>query len=126
MHYLIDESLTPCDPKELRNTDTQFAAVLTPDQWAQRRSTFELGIDIDSPSRWMTRAWSSSTPRRWPRAPRSASTICAPLTLIVGWYGMNCEHTPELTWPWSYPAVAVRSVLVVIGCISFFKHRKWL
>jgi len=54
------------------------------------------------------------------------TAIFAPLTLIVGWYGMNFEHMPELAWPWSYPAVAVLSVLVVIGCIAFFRHRKWL
>ncbi|MBM6979680.1 MAG: hypothetical protein I3J03_08190 [Actinomyces succiniciruminis] len=74
----------------------------------------------------MRRAWCSSTPRRRPRARRSASTICAPLTLIVGWYGMYFEHMPELAWPWSYPAVAVLSVLAINGGIAFFKHRKWL
>ncbi|SHE24140.1 magnesium transporter CorA family protein [Actinomyces glycerinitolerans] len=305
MHYLIDESLTPCAPKELRNTDRQFVAVLTPDQWTQRRSTFELGIDIDpdpdvalgtqaevnydaitgtifipdhtspdAPDKRFAFALDEkgvvlidaqetaaglvaaiAAARRWRRpglerfladflmqiikddaallrgyereldrmedailadtaagaserindmrselrdldthyndlmdltqvleenengffreedlryfrtvygrldklrdqasslrdqalqmrdlykmhldvrqnhimaALTIVTAIFAPLTLIVGWYGMNFEHMPELAWPWSYPAVAVLSVLVVIGCIVFFKHRKWL
>ncbi|MBE6476284.1 MAG: magnesium transporter CorA [Actinomyces succiniciruminis] len=305
MHYLIDESLTPCAPEDLRNTDRQFVAVLTPDQWTQRRSTFELGIDIDpdpdvalgtqaevnydaitgtifipdhtspdAPEKRFAFALDEkgvvlidaqetaaglvaaiAAARRWRRpglerfladflmqiikddaallrgyereldrmedailadtaagaserindmrselrdldthyndlmdltqvleenengffreedlryfrtvygrldklrdqasslrdqalqmrdlykmhldvrqnhimaALTIVTAIFAPLTLIVGWYGMNFEHMPELVWPWSYPAVAVLSVLVVIGCIVFFKHRKWL
>ncbi len=54
------------------------------------------------------------------------TTIFAPLTLIVGWYGMNFENMPELAWSWGYPAVMVLCVVVVLACIRFFKHRKWL
>ena len=28
------------------------------------------------------------------------ATIFIPLTFIVGVYGMNFEHMPELKWPW--------------------------
>ncbi|NDR54537.1 CorA family divalent cation transporter [Actinomyces sp. 565] len=305
MHYLIDESLTPCAPEELHNADRQFVAVLTPQQWAQRRGAFELGIDIDpdpdvalgtqaevnydaitgtvlipdrtspdAPDKRFAFALDEkgvvfidaqetatglvaaiAAARRWRRpglerfladflmqiikddaallrgyereldrmedailddtavgaaerindmrselrdldshydhlmdltqileenengffreedlryfrtvygrldklrdqasslrdqtlqmrdlykmhldvrqnhimaALTIVTAIFAPLTLIVGWYGMNFEHMPELAWPWSYPAVALLSVVVVIGCIAFFKHRKWL
>ena len=54
------------------------------------------------------------------------TAIFAPLTLIVGWYGMNFVHMPELEWPWSYPAVIVVCLAIAAGCYAFFKRRKWL
>ncbi|HEU4729288.1 MAG TPA: magnesium/cobalt transporter CorA, partial [Kofleriaceae bacterium] len=32
------------------------------------------------------------------------STVMLPLTFIVGLYGMNFKHMPELEWVWGYPA----------------------
>jgi magnesium transporter len=49
-----------------------------------------------------------------------------PLTLIVGWYGMNFHFMPELEWQWSYPAIIVISVVIVIASLLFFKKKKWL
>ncbi len=54
------------------------------------------------------------------------TTIFMPLTLIVGWYGMNFRYMPELEWRWGYPVIIVVSLLVVIGCLLFFKKKKWL
>ena len=54
------------------------------------------------------------------------TTIFMPLTLIVGWYGMNFRYMPELNWEWSYPVVVVLSVLIVVVSLIFFKHKKWL
>ena len=54
------------------------------------------------------------------------TAIFAPLTLIVGWYGMNFEHMPELAWPVSYPAVFVLCLLISAGLVAYFKRRKWL
>ncbi len=54
------------------------------------------------------------------------TTIFMPLTLIVGWYGMNFRYMPELNWEWSYPVVIVASILIVIGSLLFFKRKKWL
>lgn len=54
------------------------------------------------------------------------TAIFAPLTLIVGWYGMNFEHMPELAWPISYPAVFVACLLITVGLVAYFKRRKWL
>ena len=54
------------------------------------------------------------------------TTIFMPLTLIVGWYGMNFKYMPELNWEWSYPVVIGASVLIVIGSLLFFKMKKWL
>ena len=54
------------------------------------------------------------------------TTIFMPLTLIVGWYGMNFRYMPELEWRYAYPVVAGVSVLIVIGSLIFFKAKKWL
>lgn len=53
------------------------------------------------------------------------SAIFMPLTLIVGWYGMNLKM-PEYSLGFVYPVVIVLSIMVVIFSIIFFKHRKWL
>lgn len=54
------------------------------------------------------------------------TAIFAPLTLIVGWYGMNFIHMPELAWPISYPMVLIVCLLITIGLVAYFKHKKWL
>ena len=54
------------------------------------------------------------------------TTIFMPLTLIVGWYGMNFKYMPELNSVWGYPVVIGVSVLIVVVSIVFFKRRKWL
>ena len=54
------------------------------------------------------------------------TTIFMPLTLIVGWYGMNFKYMPELDKVWGYPVVIIVSVLIVIGSLIFFKLKKWL
>lgn len=53
------------------------------------------------------------------------STIFLPLTLIAGWYGMNFTHMPELTSKYGYPSVFVLSILVVVGCLIYFKRKKF-
>ncbi|MCR5477691.1 MAG: magnesium transporter CorA [Lachnospiraceae bacterium] len=54
------------------------------------------------------------------------TAIFMPLTLIVGWYGMNFRYMPELEWKWGYPAVIAVSVLIAAGCLLFFRKKKWL
>ena len=53
------------------------------------------------------------------------TTIFMPLTLIVGWYGMNFSGMPELEWKHGYLGVIILSLVVVIGEIIFFKWKKW-
>lgn len=53
------------------------------------------------------------------------TTIFMPLTLIVGWYGMNFSGMPELDWEHGYLGVIILSLVVVIGEIIFFKWKKW-
>lgn len=54
------------------------------------------------------------------------TSIFLPLTLIAGWYGMNFRYMPELDWPYSYPLVIAVSCLIVIGCLVWFKRKKWM
>jgi magnesium transporter len=54
------------------------------------------------------------------------TVIFLPLTLIVGWYGMNFIDMPELRWKYGYPAVIAVSAAVVAFLIWLFKRKKWL
>ena len=53
------------------------------------------------------------------------TSIFLPLTLIVGWYGMNVQM-PEFKWKYGYPFVAVLSAVVCIVWLIVFKKKKWL
>ncbi len=52
------------------------------------------------------------------------TAIFLPLTLIVGWYGMNFSTMPELHWEYGYAFVILLSISVFIICIWFFKKKK--
>lgn len=54
-----------------------------------------------------------------------AAMLAAP-TLITSWYGMNFQHMPELSKPWSYPLVIGVVVCVVSGIYVGLKRAKWL
>ncbi|WMJ85709.1 magnesium transporter CorA family protein [Anaerocolumna sp. MB42-C2] len=54
------------------------------------------------------------------------TTIFLPLTLIVGWYGMNFTYMPELHWKYGYLFVIIISIIVAILCIFYFKKKKFL
>ena len=54
------------------------------------------------------------------------TVIFMPLTLIVGWYGMNFVYMPELKWRYGYLVVIIVSALILIGGIMWFRKKKWL
>ncbi len=54
------------------------------------------------------------------------TTIFMPLTLMVGWYGMNFRYMPELNTKWGYPGVIIISAIIIVGGLWFFKKKKWL
>lgn len=56
----------------------------------------------------------------------AVTAIFFPLTLIVGWYGMNFRNMPELTWKYGYVFVIIVSVSVVAVLTIIMKKRKWL
>ena len=51
------------------------------------------------------------------------TTLCLPLSLIAGWYGMNFAHMPELQWAYGYPAVILVSAGILLGSLWYF-HKK--
>ncbi|WNQ10408.1 magnesium/cobalt transporter CorA [Paenibacillus aurantius] len=54
------------------------------------------------------------------------SSIFLPLTFIVGLYGMNFKHMPELEWKYGYAYVVVIMAAVAAAMWIFYKRKKWL
>ncbi len=52
------------------------------------------------------------------------TAIFLPLTLIVGWYGMNFK-IPELHWNFGYLYVIILSAITVLALIWFFRKKKF-
>lgn len=53
------------------------------------------------------------------------TSIFFPLTLIVGWYGMNFQTMPEFAWKYGYIFVIVLSAVVVSTMLIIGKKKKW-
>lgn len=53
-------------------------------------------------------------------------TIFIPLTFIVGVYGMNFKHMPELGWKLAYPILWVVMVSLGVAMVAIFWKKKWL
>ena len=54
------------------------------------------------------------------------SSIFIPLTFIVGIYGMNSEHIPELQSRWFYPLILLVMALIAGGMLLYFRKAGWL
>lgn len=54
------------------------------------------------------------------------TSIFLPLTLIVGWYGMNFKYMPELHWKYGYVWVITLCILVLIICFVLFRKKHLL
>lgn len=54
------------------------------------------------------------------------SVFFMPLTFIVGIYGMNFEHMPELRWPHGYPLLMIGMAAVTVVIYGWFKRKGWL
>ncbi|REK08553.1 MAG: magnesium and cobalt transport protein CorA [Acidobacteria bacterium] len=54
------------------------------------------------------------------------ASIFIPLTFLVGVYGMNFEHMPELGWRWSYPVLWTAMIALAACLFLFFARRGWL
>jgi magnesium transporter len=53
------------------------------------------------------------------------AALIAVSTMVVGVYGMNFDHMPELTWRYGYPAV----LTVIVVCTLIYRalrRNKWL
>ncbi|MBP5995470.1 MAG: magnesium/cobalt transporter CorA [Crocinitomicaceae bacterium] len=54
------------------------------------------------------------------------SSIFIPLTFIVGVYGMNFEHMPELKYTYGYYSVIAFMFALAIGLVALFIKRGWI
>lgn len=53
------------------------------------------------------------------------TAIFLPLTLLVGWYGMNFSFMPELKWKYGYPTMFVVSIIIVAVSLYICKKKKF-
>lgn len=54
------------------------------------------------------------------------TTIFMPLSVIVGFYGMNFKYLPELEASWGYLGVLGLMLVIAIAMVIGFKKRRWL
>ena len=54
------------------------------------------------------------------------SAFFLPLTFLVGVYGMNFNHMPELKWRYGYAFAWAFMVLTVAGILVWFRRKGWL
>ena len=54
-----------------------------------------------------------------------ASLVLIP-TFLVGVYGQNFEHMPELGWRFGYAFSWGVIALITIGQLAFFRRKKWI
>lgn len=54
------------------------------------------------------------------------STIFIPLTFIVGVYGMNFVHFPELQWEYAYPTVWIVMLTLAGSMLGYFRYKRWI
>lgn len=53
------------------------------------------------------------------------ATIFMPLTFLVGLYGMNFRHMPELTWKYGYLLAWIVLLVIAVGMIIIAKKKDW-
>ncbi len=54
------------------------------------------------------------------------STLFIPLTFLVGVYGMNFRHMPELEWTWGYAGLWAVLLAVALVLLAYFRRKGWL
>ncbi|MDY4109592.1 MAG: CorA family divalent cation transporter [Eubacterium sp.] len=54
------------------------------------------------------------------------TSVFLPMTVIVGWYGMNFKYMPEISSRFGYPYVIFLNIIVVFSLIFVFKRKKWI
>jgi magnesium transporter len=53
------------------------------------------------------------------------ATIFMPLTFLVGLYGMNFRHMPELTWRYGYLFAWITMLVIAVAMIIYARRKGW-
>lgn len=92
--------------------DRCYAAILNlQDYVTQMREAYQAQIDIEQNG--LMKVFTLIT------------ALFLPLSLMVGWYGMNFTNMPELKSAWGYPLFIFASILISTVLIIYFKKKKW-
>lgn len=54
------------------------------------------------------------------------TTICMPITLVTGLYGMNFRFMPELEWRYGYLVAIAVMLVMTAGMAWWFRRRGWM
>ncbi len=54
------------------------------------------------------------------------ATIMLPLSIVVGYYGMNFKFIPGLDHPYGWLYTLIGMTVVIVGMLSYFRYKKWL
>jgi magnesium transporter len=54
------------------------------------------------------------------------STIGVPLTVLVGWYGMNFREMPEIYWAYGYLTFILIAIGLMTTTVLLFRRKGWL
>lgn len=54
------------------------------------------------------------------------SATLLPISVIAGIYGTNFDVIPELDWRWGYYAMWGLFALIILGMVTWFRHRGWI
>lgn len=70
-------------------------------------------------------SWLDSQMNRTMKIFTVLTSVFFPLTIIVGWYGMNFTTMPELAWRYGYIYVILLSIVTVVLLAFIGKRKKW-
>lgn len=54
------------------------------------------------------------------------TSVFLPLSLVVGWYGMNFKGIPEYNWKYGYQYLIGLNVTIVCVMVGLFVRKKWI
>lgn len=54
------------------------------------------------------------------------ASLFIPITFLAGVYGMNFEHIPEISWPYSYPVFWLVCLSIVGALLVYFQRKGWI
>lgn len=109
--YFDDETLRKLTIVHNRVDRLQLSVLNLRDYVTQMREAYQAQIDIEQ--------------NKLMKIFTLVTAVFLPLTLMVGWYGMNFKNMYELNSDYGYPLFIVVSILICITLLIYFKKKKW-